>query len=570
MKTNKFWLGALALLATGVMASCSNEEPAVNPDNGTEQSGSKYMTVRISNVGNAGTRGLAEQVPAEIENAVGDEAKISAEDLRFYFFDENYAPFYLIQTQVDGTVSRTNMVQPTTISHEIDKYGNETYTNGVLVLGKTDTPYLGKTPKFVVCAANLTENQFNRLAGKNMNDMYNDCEMQKTVNGIVDGDDSNATLDWTKFRMASSTYVNEEYADPTLPEGQTRKAKVIASEIFDKGDKKNIFDNADDAKATPVHIYLERLASKVRVTGIDTYSVMKKDADGELSEQEFTLLGADGSETKKTLKVELTGWRLANRATKAKLFKDVSADGDYFANWNDPFNHRCYWALTPADPTLINTSWNIYDANQFALTNYDDKKATENIMYTYPNTTPKSIATTASDRSKESTGVVVRAIVKDSDGNVVELVRWNGEYFLMSEFRKIVVAKYNSTPGIEDEATVDDVVFVKKDNSDGKHPNQYVARCKAVTYNGSYDDLQVWTGGQTSYYVNIQHATTKSGEPLFGLVRNHIYQLDLNNVVGLGVPGNDKTDPEDPTESYLACKILVLNWRVINNSVVLE
>lgn len=48
------------------------------------------------------------------------------------------------------------------------------------------------------------------------------------------------------------------------------------------------------------------------------------------------------------------------------------------------------------------------------------------------------------------------------------------------------------------------------------------------------------------------------------MVRNHIYDYTFNSVVGLGVPGTDPVNPEDPDQNYLAAVVNCLNWHVVS------
>ena len=91
--------------------------------------------------------------------------------------------------------------------------------------------------------------------------------------------------------------------------------------------------------------------------------------------------------------------------------------------------------------------------------------------------------------------------------------------------------------------------------------------------------LLVWDEGRTYYYLTVRHlgaAPTKdeNGEEqvapgTYGVVRNHIYKVNLNQLVGLGTPVLDPTEtiyPEKPQhDNYLfAAEIKVLQWRVVS------
>lgn len=56
----------------------------------------------------------------------------------------------------------------------------------------------------------------------------------------------------------------------------------------------------------------------------------------------------------------------------------------------------------------------------------------------------------------------------------------------------------------------------------------------------------------------------------FGVVRNHIYKVNLTGIFGLGTPVFDPDEiiiPEKPEEKdvYLAADIRILSWRIVDH-----
>lgn len=539
MKTTKFFLGAFAALLMGATAvSCSNDEPAPGGENNDNSSvGDRYISVRIFNPSNT-----SRAAGTGFEEGIGNENAISAENIRFYFFNANMQPFTLVASNVNGELSNTNMVKPISLTPNTQD-GDDVTANGVLVLGKPASPYLGATPSYMICAANLTDSEFKELANKTMRDASN----------IIRSKTTGETLDWTTFVMTNSTYAKD---------GE----KIIATKIEDA----HLAESATAAQQNPVNIYVERLAAKVRVKGLAVYQPQKS---GDNTEKvTFNFSNAEGQVEETTLYVNLNGWQLKNRYTKAKLFKDIDANADYFPNWNAPAFHRCYWAITPADESgLFNKTYDIYSSTQFALGNYDQAKPTENIRYTYPNTAWASAPESASDRTTNVTSVVVRGVVcTDAAGTTpLDFVYWAGGYYKSSEFKKMVANAYN-VENTGANKTADDITLV----ADNANPNQWIASVKlSATENYRFDrfnGISWWQNGLTSYNVNIKHATTADGNALYGVVRNHIYENLFTGVVGLGVPGNEPENPKDETETYVAATVNVLNWKLVSNTIVLE
>lgn len=90
---------------------------------------------------------------------------------------------------------------------------------------------------------------------------------------------------------------------------------------------------------------------------------------------------------------------------------------------------------------------------------------------------------------------------------------------------------------------------------------------------------KVYPSGHTYYYHDIEHLGDNDLTGKYGIVRNHIYEINLKHVYGLGTPvyvpdGGKGEDiiPEKPSddETYLAAKINILSWRVVNNNATLD
>jgi hypothetical protein len=93
------------------------------------------------------------------------------------------------------------------------------------------------------------------------------------------------------------------------------------------------------------------------------------------------------------------------------------------------------------------------------------------------------------------------------------------------------------------------------------------------TYLATVEPALVYTNGQTYYYVDIEHLGTAGAK--YGVVRNHVYQIDIESIKGYGSPvyigtSNIVTPPDYPEEeesSYVAARINVLSWKVVQQGV---
>lgn len=92
---------------------------------------------------------------------------------------------------------------------------------------------------------------------------------------------------------------------------------------------------------------------------------------------------------------------------------------------------------------------------------------------------------------------------------------------------------------------------------------------------------KVYTDGAVYYYHDITHLNTTDNtgtKGQYGVVRNHIYEVLLNTVYGLGTPVLHPEDEEDSTDSekiipqkpsneyFLGARMNILAWRVVKNT----
>lgn len=547
MKFNKFLFGAAAL-SMGVFASCSSDEPVKGPDGGNGNAeGDKYVAVRIQSVGDFGSRAAGDG----FEEGIGNENKITAENVRFYFFTKDGRPFVMNNSGVNGTVSNTNMVAPVSLNNEILTDGEKGTIEGVLVLGTAAEGYKGNEPAYVICVANPTSCiPFEKFANKTMSSLLDIPANAPTL-----------TAEST-FVMTSSTYYD------------ANNKLTYFTDLTGK-----IKDSAAAAEGDPADIYLERLAAKVRATGLQEWPVKEKDGEN-LKDATFNirvLNAADGTTSVSEgvkLAVELTGWRLRNIAANNFAIKNLLAEWitpatQPFAAWNIADLHRSYWT-NPSSQTandITNVSYDIYNAAQFNLVNFDKATPTANVVYCYENTLQPTNGS-VSDRANSATAMVVRGIVK-MNGTEVDLCKWGGDYYTEDAFKQVIIENYNQGKNDKDKLTADAVGF-ELDTRPTAPANTYYAYVtdklgQPVHNNYRFSNISRWIDGQTSYVVNIKHMGDK-----FGVVRNHIYDYTFENVVGLGVPGNTPNNPDPEKETYLAARVHVLNWHVVSNNVVLE
>ncbi len=94
--------------------------------------------------------------------------------------------------------------------------------------------------------------------------------------------------------------------------------------------------------------------------------------------------------------------------------------------------------------------------------------------------------------------------------------------------------------------------------------------------------IQYWKDGMTYFYVPIRHegftglVGGTDGSYLNGVVRNHVYKINIQKIWGLGTPVIEPKDPIDPERpedapnSYMTAQIHVLKWRVVSSDLILH
>ena len=524
-----FFLPALAAM---MFSSCSSDEPTVDPS--VDQNGDKYMAFSITNLG--GSRAEDETI---FEDAAGTEGDIDAANLYFLFFDRNGNAFMLEGRSVNGTAVNTNMVKPTSvIAQKPNAAGNETL-NGTLVLGKPADPFLGQEPAQVLCVANPSSTAMSNLGGKNLS----------AVLEVV-----TSAPDWAngKFLMTNATFVKG-----------TGDAAAVETATSTTG---HIVRSVEEAEEKPVIINLERAAAKVRVAYDPDYTVKNIDTD-----PSTTTFMVDGAATE--LHVHVYGWRLMNYATSGYGFKQLSSSYTFNPawTWNDENKGRSYWANSLASATISHPhsattpNYDLYATgtnDNFTLKSF--VSGVTNVAYCYENTLHQDAAT--NNRTAGVTAFVVKAVIGTGAGEnfkAIDMVKYAGKLYTVAHFKEMILNQFKS--GEPDATAANTTVnFVVDDAS----KNTWKA---TITYNGHDNDMSYiynnflwWQNGVTSYWMNIQHFGG-----LTGVVRNHIYDYDIEAFNGLGIPGNVPEIPTDK-ESYMAAALRVLNWHVVKHNVTLE
>jgi hypothetical protein len=82
----------------------------------------------------------------------------------------------------------------------------------------------------------------------------------------------------------------------------------------------------------------------------------------------------------------------------------------------------------------------------------------------------------------------------------------------------------------------------------------------------------VYKGGMTYYWLDIKHLGAKDKAAEYGIVRNHVYKVNITDIKGFGTPIYDPNEdfivPDKPEDivTYVSAQINILSWRVVEGN----
>lgn len=589
MKKNKLFLTLLAFACTSFYACSSSDDdvaetgsgPGVETGDITE--GSRFMTVQIVNP--AGTKAVTD---GGNEKGTDDENKIN--NLRFYFFDDNGAPITVNATAAvnnnknfvdaqdiipagDNMPNVEKIIKATIVINT--KHGDNINVKKIVAVANHDVAALGDEPKSLadLCA----------IIGDYSN-------ISQTVGGVTTGDN---------FLMTSSSYAGAD--------GQVTAVDIAPG---------NLCNTKEAAEANPVNIYIERVVAKVKMDinwneSIETEAVTfggqavnaVKLKDG----ANYVTVNVDG--TNKQLYVIFNKWDVTGTAPESYLIKKVgstTAWNGLFTGWNSP-GLRSYWAENTAGVT--NTTIKHFKYNEigqdfktghvYCLENAGDAGAADGSKTVYD---PK---TTITNRTQ----AIIAATLVTVDGGVATalgLVNFGGAYYKEDGAKATILgflpSKIYTDAAKTTQIPASDVEFVTAtkagaaDAASETSPRyfSYLQLTSAAESKTYYDEegnalnttnvnnmlkslpgTKVWHEGRTYYYTDIEHFGADDAKGKYGVVRNHVYDINLTSVKGMGTPVLDPTEvivPQHPenVDTYIAAQINILSWRIVKQDVSLE
>lgn len=565
MKIFKLFPLACAAL---MMSACSSDDPSNGVSTGVNDP--QYLAVNIVNVGATPTRASEDYV-----NGTEDENKITK--VRFYFFNGDGSPYIIKNPGVEGVSGGdpTNWLEASP--------GDDTTTPGSSNVEKITQTVLvingeqNVAPSAIVAVVNPETVDAATL--KNGGTMRL-SELRNTAVGqnFYKKDASGKVSD---FVMSNSVYVNT---------GEDVCASLVAGHVA---------TSAEDATKKPVELYVERVVAKVTANVDKTAFKLGDGTDWDATK--YGTKTAVGKIGDNEVYAVIDGWGLASENGKAEIEKKVDktwSDGNLgFSPWTTSDYHRCFWEQSVAFDAGIG-------GNQPVNHKYSDLKAKMNeVLYTLPNT-PVNKVTDLQNNDLTKLAVAATLKYKDAAGNWhdADICRYNGVQFLGVDNLKKQVALtfsqyYTSTDAhTYTQLSASDIDFKDPDGTmqqyrvtptlaaDPAGTKKYYTK----TTSGSTPTFtevpkstvlaaieaakaEIRKGGKAYYYVPIKHLGNTGELAEYGIVRNHFYKITLSGIKGFGTPvynPDQVVKPVVPTydDTYLAARVQVLQWRIVNQN----
>lgn len=549
---------ASALMMT--VMSCSSSDDL---NGGSADANDKsYLAIRINNVGSvAGSRAAG-----DYSDGTADENHI--ESVRFYFFNSDGSPYIL---KANGQSTGKNWLEKTEtndLNTENNKNPNVSMISNPLLVIEGNT---GASPAVMIAVINPNSLDGDKLGdgAKSLDDVKRTSIFSKFC-----------TTDNKNFVMSNSVYVAN---------GVEKCTSIVTGHVAT--DAKKATDN-------PVDLYVERVVAKVQPTIDANYTA----ADGrkweKINGKDAIKVGVYGTND---IYAVVDGWGVADEDGKAELVKQVNTawndDNLGISVWTSSDYHRCFWTSSVAFAAGSNGAEGNVPVNH----SYNDFAARQltDCAYTLPNA-PTTVNADPYASTLTKMVLATHLVYKDgSDYKPAEICQYRGLQYLGVEDVKTAVANnfadyYINKGGTRTKLQPSDIEFttkapdikdyqvvatlrtlaadeiLQKKTGTTEDPSSYTDVNKEVFQDlMNKEPAQIRKDGKAYYFIPIRHLgtdPTKLG--YYGIVRNHVYSINIQNMYGFGTPVYDPDKTIDPTipsndATYLAARINVLSWRVV-------
>ena len=593
----KYLFIALALLG---MASCTKDDlNAGNKPNHNGEIEESYIAINLM-AADSDTRAQDTTNPKDGGYEDGTDEERAVKTAYFFFFDENGNPFNVVNAPATAPGGEKNYLQLTItpMQNEGASVNVSEISQAVLILNT----YKGVHPKQIVAVLNWvpTENTYS------LKQLHENLTSLVGVNAAAGG-----------FVMSNSVY-------------KDAAGKLVDAVALTDDDIK---ESATDATNDPIDIYVERIAAKVVLTAggekVESNNHTNVFDTKKVPDMFITL----GDLLATPVYVELLGWELFNDYNNSYLLKNINpawTEGIGF-NWNDSNFFRSYWAISQDTALDDEFTWQYTPEKktekgfktEYGFAVASDATYTDNTTYTYcgENTNQVVLDGEGKVTSDPRTKVILKGQLLQSNGTgghkPLELASWYGNEYAGTDNLLTAVANslaytlFHSADGgvsfspIKKEDLVCDVnvagtksyetgfklsaegkgkIWYKYSSDNNHTPMDNVddlTAIEAATNAYLAENVKpaiIYVNGMTYYIVDVEHLGADDSDTQYGVVRNHVYQIDINSIKGYGSPIYSGKDfivdqpdyPETQKDSYVAARINVLSWKVVKQSVDIE
>ena len=548
---------ASALMMT--VMSCSSSDDLNG--GGADANDKSYLAIRINNVGSvAGSRAAV----GDYSDGTEDENHI--ESVRFYFFNSDGTPYIL---KNNGQSTGKNWLEKNSdLNTENKQNPNVSMISNPLLVIEGNT---GASPAVMIAVINP-----NSLDGNKLGDGAKTLDDVKRTSIFSKFYDTTGNKD---FVMSNSVYVAN---------GVEKCASIVTGFVA---------TTADAAKAKPVDLYVERVVAKVQPTIDANYAATDGRKWTKIGGKDAMKVGVYGNND---IYAVVDGWGVADEDGKAELVKQVNTTWNDenlgISVWTSSDYHRCFWSSSVAfaagtgaeGNAPVNHSYNDYANRQLTA-----------CAYTLPNA-PTTVVSDPYASTLTKMVLATHLVYKDgADYKPAEICQYRGqEYLHIADVKKEVANNFadyyikkgdtrtklqpsdieftTTAPDIKDYEVVATLrtlavgETLQKKTGTTEEASSYQNVNKEDLQNAMNEEkAQIRKDGMAYYYVPIRHLGTDPKKPgYYGIVRNHVYSINIQNMYGFGTPVYDPGKTIDPTipsndATYLAARINVLSWRVV-------
>lgn len=548
-----FRLYSLALAGALMLGACSSSDDL--KDGGANVNDKAYLAIRINNVGSvAGSRAAD-----DYSNGTVDENHI--ESVRFYFFNSDGTPYILKE---NGQSTGKNWLEKTDgLNTENKNEPNVSMISNPLLVIEGNT---GASPAVMIAVINPNSLDGDQLG--NGAKTLDDVKRSSIYSQFHTADNKN-------FVMSNSVYVAN---------GVEKCASIVIGHVA---------NDAETAKGKPVDLYVERVVAKVQPTIDATYTATDGRQWKKIEGKDAMKVGVYGTND---IYAVVDGWGVADENGKAELVKQVNTawnDANLGINiWTTPDYHRCFWTSSVAFAAEGNAPVN------HSYKDYAGRSLT-NCAYTLPNA-PTSVNEDPYASYLTKMVLATHLVYKDgADYKKAEICQYRGQEYLhiadvktevANNFADYYIKKGDTrtklqpsdidftaeVTGIKDYEVVatlrnlDPDETLQKKVGTTEDASSFTDVSKADLQNlMNAEPAQIRKDGMSYYYVPIRHLGTDPKKVgYYGIVRNHMYSINIQNMFGFGTPVYDPDKVIDPIipsneATYLAARINVLSWRVV-------